>query len=204
LTSRSAQLALAFVVVAGSTACTKFEHAMASIPVFSFMRNAPFIDPYEAPRPAPYGSVPFNSPAGESMGPVEATEAGLNEFAGRITNPLAANDTLAFRAGQVMFERHCAVCHNIDAKGNGPIVGPGKFPMGPNLTLPQTVGRSDGYIYAIIRAGRGLMPSYGPRMSHMERWATVMYLRQLQRASGAQPQAATPTTAPVSTATTAQ
>jgi mono/diheme cytochrome c family protein len=203
--NRKTGLGVVLVLVLGvSAGCTKFEHAMATIPVFSFMRNAPFFDPYEAPRPAPYGSVPFNSPAGESMGALEATEAGLNEFAARITNPLAGNDTLALRAGQVMFERHCAVCHNIDGKGNGPIVGPGKFPMGPNLTLPVTVGRSDGYIYGIIRAGRGLMPSYGPRMSHMERWATVVYLRQLQRASGAQPQAAPAATAPATPATTAQ
>jgi mono/diheme cytochrome c family protein len=187
-----------------STGCTRFENAMASIPVFSFLRNAPFFDPYEAPRPAPYGSVPFNTPAGESLGPLEATEASLNEFAGRITNPLAANDTLALRAGEVMFQRHCAVCHNADGKGNGPIVGQGKFPMGPNLTLPITVGRNDGYIYGVIRAGRGLMPSYGPRMSHLERWAVVNYVRQLQRAAGGQPQAGAPAAAPVPTGTTAQ
>jgi hypothetical protein len=35
-------------------------------------------------------------------------------------------------------------------------------------------------MYAVIRAGRGLMPAYGPRMNHLERWATVMYVRQLQ------------------------
>jgi mono/diheme cytochrome c family protein len=128
----------------------------------------------------------------------------LNEFAGRITNPLAANDTLALRAGKVMFERHCAVCHNADGKGNGPIVGQGKFPMGPNLTLPAVVGRGDGYIYALIRAGRGLMPSYGPRMSHLERWSTVVYLRQLQSTAGGQPPSAAPAPAPVTTTTTAQ
>jgi mono/diheme cytochrome c family protein len=186
------------VMLAG---CTRFENAMATIPVFSFLRNAPFFDPYEAPRPAPYGSVPFNTPAGESLGPLEATESALNEFAGRIRNPYQANDTAALRTGQVMFERHCGVCHNNDGKGNGPIVGQGKFPMGPNLTLPATVGRSDGYIYGVIRAGRGLMPSYGPRMTHLERWATVIYLRELQRASGAQP---AQTAAPAPTTTTAQ
>ena len=122
-----------------------------------------------------------------------------------MTNPLAANDTLALRAGEVMFQRHCAVCHNADGKGNGPIVGQGKFPMAPDLTLPVTVGRNDGYIYGVIRAGRGLMPSYGPRMTHLERWATVNYVRQLQRAAGGQPQA-TPAPAPATapTATTAQ
>jgi hypothetical protein len=76
--------------------------------------------------------------------------------------------------------------------------------MAPNLTLPVTVARTDGYIYAIMRAGRGLMPAYGPRMTHLERWATVNYLRQLQRAAGAAPQAAPPATAPATPATTAQ
>jgi mono/diheme cytochrome c family protein len=160
--------------------CTQFEQAMASIPVFSFMRNAPSFDPYEAPRPAPYGSVAFNTPAGESMAPIESTEAGLNEFGSKIRNPLASNDTLALRAGKTMFDRHCAVCHGAAGKGNGSIVGPGKFPFAPDLTLPVTLARSDGYIYAIVRAGRGLMPAYGPRMNHLERWATVMYVRQLQ------------------------
>ena len=202
--SKRTGLALELALSGPISGCTRIENELAKIPVFSMLRNAPFFDPYEAPRPAPYGSVPFNTPAGESLGPLEATEAGLNEFGGRIRNPLAANDTLALRAGQLMFERHCAVCHNADGKGNGPIVGPGKFPMGPNLTLPVTNGRTDGYLYAIIRAGRGLMPAYGPRMTHLERWATVNYLRQLQRAAGGQTQPVTPATQPVSPATTAQ
>lgn len=168
-----------------TSACTRIENVLASIPVFSFMRDAPFFDPYEAPRPAPYGSVPFSTPAGESLGPVEATEAGLNEFAGRISNPYTAGDTLALRAGQVMFERHCSVCHGPAGKGDGSIIGQGKFPFAPDLTLPATVARSDGYVYAIIRAGRGLMPAYGPRMTHNERWATVMYVRQLQSGAAA-------------------
>lgn len=204
MTSKRIGIAFALALALVNGACTRFENAMASIPVFSFLRNAPSFDPYEAPRPAPYGSVPYNTPAGESLGPLEATETALTEFGSRITNPYAANDTLALRTGQVMFERHCAVCHNVDAKGNGPIVGPGKFPMAPNLTLPITVARTDGYIYALIRAGRGLMPAYGPRMTHLERWATVNYLRQLQRAAGTQPQAVAPAAAPATPATTAQ
>jgi mono/diheme cytochrome c family protein len=175
------------------SACTKMEDGSASIPVFSFMRNSPAIDPYEAPRPAPYGSVPYGTPAGESLGPLESSDAALTEFAGRITNPFAAGDTAALRAGQVMFERNCAVCHGVQGKGNGSIIGPGKFPMAPDLTLPVTQARGDGYIYAIIRAGRGLMPSYGPRMNHLERWATVMYIRQLQGGSAPLPAPTTTT-----------
>lgn len=173
-------LALALTLALAVSGCTQFEDAMASIPVFSFLRNAPSFDPYEAPRPAPYGSVAFDTPAGESLGPLESTEAGLNEYGARIANPLAPGDTLALRAGKVMFERNCAVCHGQIGRGDGPLIGPGKFPFAPDLTLPVTVQRTDGYLYAVIRAGRGLMPAYGPRMNHLERWATVMYVRQLQ------------------------
>jgi mono/diheme cytochrome c family protein len=193
-------LALALALAPALSGCTQMEDAAASIPVFSFMRNSPAIDPYEAPRPAPYGSVPYGSPAGESLGPTEASEDGLNALAGRITNPFTRGDTTAMRVGQVMFERHCAVCHGPQGKGDGPILGQGKFPFAPDLTLPTTRARSDGYIYAVIRAGRGLMPSYGPRTNHLERWAIVEYVRSLSGAAPAPAPTTSPATAPATTA----
>ena len=84
-------VAVVLALAPALSGCTQMEDAAASIPVFSFMRNSPAIDPYESPRPAPYGSVPYGSPAGESLGPTEASEEGLNALAGRITNPLACD-----------------------------------------------------------------------------------------------------------------
>jgi mono/diheme cytochrome c family protein len=176
--------------------CTRFENVMANIPVFSFMRNAPFFDPYEAPRPAPPNAVPFSSPAGDVPLPIPNTMAGLDAFGATAVNPLPATDTTVLKVGKVMFERHCAVCHGPQGGGNGPILNApgetGKFPYAPNLMVPITVARTDGYLYAIIDVGRGLMPAYGPRMTHIERWATVNYLRHLQRQSGAGVPAAPP------------
>ena len=60
-------------------------------------------------------------------------------------------------------------------------------PLAPNLTAPLTVGRTDGYLYALIWVGRGLMPAYGPRIPHRERWAIVHYVRQLQAVAAQQP-----------------
>ncbi|MGH7461585.1 MAG: c-type cytochrome, partial [Longimicrobiales bacterium] len=146
------------------------------------------IDPYESPRPAPPGAVPYASPAGDVPPPIVPTVAGLEAFGATARNPLAMSDTTALRVGQVMYDRHCAVCHGAQGKGDGPVVGPGKFPpLVPNVTLPITVGRTDAYIYAVMSAGRSLMPSYGPRMSNHELWATVNYVRQLQRQAGAAP-----------------
>jgi mono/diheme cytochrome c family protein len=85
------------------------------------------------------------------------------------------------------------VCHGPQGQGDGTIVGQDRYPaLAPNLTLPASVARTDGYIYAIIRVGRGIMPAYGPRTSHLERWAIVNYVRQLQQSAGAAPAAQPP------------
>lgn len=182
-----AVVALSSVV---TPACTKIDNALASVPIFAFLREAPSFDPYEHPLPAPPGAVPFSSPNGAVLPPQEATDAALNAFAStpQGQNPLAANDTAALRVGQVMYERHCLVCHGPQGLGDGPIIGPGKFAFPPPslLAAPATT-RPDGYLYAIVRAGRGLMPAYGPRMTHMERWAVVNYVNSLQAGAGAQP-----------------
>ena len=43
----------------------------------------------------------------------------------------------------------------------------------------QAKARSDGYIWGMIRNGRGLMPPYN-RIEEMDRWDVVNYLRGLQ------------------------
>ena len=40
-------------------------------------------------------------------------------------------------------------------------------------------GRTDGYIFGMIRNGRGLMPPYN-RIEEMDRWDVVNYVRALQ------------------------
>ena len=193
--SRAAALAALSLSFA---ACTPLDNALASVPFLAFMRNAPFFDPYEAPRNAPPGSIPFESPAGAYMAPLEPTDAALNAFAASPAgqNPYAHEDSAALAHGQKMYERHCAVCHGDDATGNGRIVGPGKFPMNPPNLI--TSGRSEGYIYGIIRTGRTLMPSYGARTSHTDRWAIATYIQHLQAQAGsaAAPAPAAATTTP--------
>jgi mono/diheme cytochrome c family protein len=80
-----------------------------------------------------------------------------------------------------MYDRMCAVCHGIDGIGtNAYIVS--RHPILPayNLAGAQVQGYSDQYIYGMIRVGRGLMPEYGSRVTHFDRWAIVTYVRRLQ------------------------
>jgi mono/diheme cytochrome c family protein len=177
---RFALVAAATVALGG---CTQLDNAIASVPYLAMMRNAPFFDPYEAPLPPPPGSIPYESPAGVHMPPQEATEDALNAFAASnlAKNPYAHDDTTVLAFGKKMYERNCSVCHGADGKGNGPIVGRGKFPMGPSLVIST---KSEGYMYGIMRSGRGLMPSYGARVNHSERWAIATYVLHLQAQGG--------------------
>jgi mono/diheme cytochrome c family protein len=182
---------VALLALAGG--CTPMDNALAAVPVFSFLRESPAFDPYEAPRPAPPGSVPFSSPAGAYEPAIQPTQAGLMAFAatpyGR--NPLPPGDAASLELGRAMYERYCTVCHSANGAGNGPVVGPGKVPLGPAINSGAAVTHPDGYLYAIIKAGRTFMPPYGARTTDRERWAIVNYLRQLQGATGG-PAAAQP------------
>jgi mono/diheme cytochrome c family protein len=180
---------LLLVLTLSSTACTRIDNALASVPIFAFLRNAPSFDPYEAPRGAPPGSVPFNAPNGVPDAPVAATDAAITAYGATLKNPMAA-DEAGLARGKLLFERHCLVCHGVQGAGDGPVIGPGKFPFATNLTLPATAARSDGYIYGMIRVGRGLMPAYGSRTSDVDRWQIVNYVRTLQRGAAATPGAA--------------
>ena len=51
----------------------------------------------------------------------------------------------------------------------------------PSLLTPRARGYTDGYIYSIIRYGRGVMPRYGDKVVvPAERWAIVSHVRKLQ------------------------
>ena len=91
---------------------------------------------------------------------------------------LVAADEASLARGQVVFNRMCAPCHGVQGAGDGPTTQVGMLPM--PLTSDQARGFSDGYIYSIIRVGRGLMPAYGHQVTHFDRWNVVNYVRQLQ------------------------
>lgn len=79
--------------------------------------------------------------------------------------------------GRKYYQINCEVCHGPGGHGNGPAVRYGV--PAPNLLTPITLNRTDGYIYGMIRNGRGFMPTYD-RIEDMDRWDVVNYLRALQ------------------------
>ena len=173
-----AVLGLLVVSTLGLSGCTEIEDAMASVDILNFMRESPAFDPYEAPRMPPERSVPAEGPGEAWEPPIENTDAAIRAWGDTMTNPLSMSDDVLTH-GAELFQTYCAVCHGAGGAGDGPLVGAGKLPFATNLLLPTTVDRSDGYLYGVIRLGRGLMPSYR-RIPPSERWAVVNYVRHLQ------------------------
>ena len=194
-------LALSF----GATSCKPLDDVM----VWAFgrsMRDSRSFDPYESPRPPAEGSMPFaagNYPAqmGEvNVGQPELVPYDIPSFtaadmqqglvASAMVNPVAPTEESLAR-GQLMYERYCAVCHGAEGLSAGAPIMPA-FPLMAafNLASGRALGFSDGYIYGMIRVGRGLMPAYGYRVTHFDRWHIVNYVRQLQGPAAAAPGAA--------------
>jgi len=108
-----------------------------------------------------------------------ALPATIDSMAG-LRNPTAASDS-SLANGRKYFQINCAVCHGDRAMGDGPAT---RFGMpGINLVTDVTKTRTDGYIFGMIRNGRGLMPPYN-RIEELDRWDVVNYLRALQGVNG--------------------
>jgi mono/diheme cytochrome c family protein len=161
------------------------------------MRDQSSFDPYENPMPAPEGSVAFasgNLPAraGEvNLGQPEGLEdvpapftqldvLNQAEVVVNLRNTVPATQS-SIQRGEELFLRFCAPCHGPNGAGVTGYIIPAGYPPYPLMT-DRVKGFTDGYIYGMIRVGRGLMPSYGHRISHYDRWNVVNYLRVLQGA----------------------
>ena len=96
-----------------------------------------------------------------------------------LPNPVAPDDR-SFLNGRKYYQVNCAVCHGEAGDGNGALkqLNPA-YGFPPSLQTESAKGRSDGYIWGMIRNGRGLMPPYN-RIEEADRWDVVNYVRGLQ------------------------
>jgi mono/diheme cytochrome c family protein len=170
------------------------------IPWFDHMIHARYIRPYETqqvPRYSPEESVPVRG--SEPDWSAEWT-TGKTTTANALKNPLStprppgASVPVIPRnieaAGDTLYQNFCTVCHGPTGNADGTV----SRQMGaPSLLTPRARAYTDGYLYSIIRYGRGVMPRYGDKLVvPAERWAVVSHLRKLQSQSPAGPGDATP------------
>lgn len=163
------------------------------IPWFDHMITARYVHPYETasvPRYTVEGTVPVTG--GEPDWSAEWTK-GVLTTANALRNPFAPEGQSEPRlpgpevpvisrdldaAGDTLYQNFCAVCHGTAGDAKGPI---SNRIAAPSLLTGRARGYSDGYLYSIIRYGRGVMPRYGDKVySASDRWAIVNHLRKLQ------------------------
>jgi mono/diheme cytochrome c family protein len=164
---------------------------------FTDFKDQPDIDPWQSPadtigaRGNPQFSVAVTGRTAPGFmasyangGPV------LDDTLARLRNPVPA-DARSLDNGRKYYQINCAVCHGLaggaqpsapggGALGDGPVAGPkyGFYP--PSLRTDRVRNFPDGYIWGVIRNGRGTMPPYD-RIEEMDRWDVVNYIRALQQ-----------------------
>ncbi|MDZ4674017.1 MAG: cytochrome c [Gemmatimonadota bacterium] len=181
---RTALAALAVTVLGG---CNFYYNTLPSpddalklIPYFDHMIKSQAPSPYQRmdiPRNTVAGTVPVNKFEYDW-----ATEfrSGNATTADALPNPTLATAGVTLARGDTLYHTYCALCHG--PTGNlGGTVGP---KVGaPSLMTVSARDRSDGYLYSIIRYGRGVMGRYGDKVVRpQDRWAIVNYVRTLQAA----------------------
>jgi mono/diheme cytochrome c family protein len=151
---------------------------------FTDFKAQPKYDPWESPndsipmRGNPQNSVSIFGSAAPGYAVSRAALPATIDSMASIPNPVPA-DARSLLNGRKHYAINCAVCHGDKGMGDGPIVAKG-YPGIPLAGAASPApGRTDGYIWGMIRNGRGLMPSYN-RIEEMERWDVVNYVRGLQ------------------------
>ena len=157
---------------------------------FTDFKRQPKIDPWEPvsqnesdtttpPRGQPKYSVPVQGTSAAAYAiSYGALPVVIDSFS-VVPNPMPV-DERSLDNGRKYYQINCAVCHGASGDGNGGLkrVNPG-YGYAPSLLAVSGMGRSEGYLYGMIRNGRGSMPNYN-RIEEPDRWDVVNYVRTLQ------------------------
>lgn len=152
------------------------DDAVAVVPWFSTMHYGLAVQPYKwpVPRPPVEGTVPVTG----AEVPTPITRANL-PMIDAMQNPVPQT-ARSLERGKLRYEVYCQPCHGAGGAGDGPVNE--KLLVTPSLLTDQAKRYTDGYIHAIVRHGRAIMPAYGDRVPGDERWDVVNYVRLLQGA----------------------
>jgi mono/diheme cytochrome c family protein len=128
-----------------------------------WMDHQPSWKPYQSPvlvPPAtavPFSAIEIVSPQAELKNPAIPSESSLSN-------------------GKKFFDINCALCHGQTPGKPGP-VGAKLKPPPPGLDPELVKGRSDSHIFNAITNGFGRMPSFKGKISPLERWDLINFLR---------------------------
>lgn len=178
------------------------DHLWYRIAWFDHMIKSPAVNPYsraDVPREVVKGSVPLGGGEADwqTGDPAMLAYAFDQAVADRLANPTRTGGPMPkpgpalpeipaelVARGDTLYHTYCAVCHGDKGAGDGPVAA--RFVGVPSLLTERARGYTDGYLYSIVRYGRGLMPKYGDKLpDQRDRWAIVNHVRALQAAGAA-------------------
>ncbi|UIF91093.1 cytochrome c [Cupriavidus sp. UYPR2.512] len=97
----------------------------------------------------------------------------------------------AIALGARVYAQHCAGCHGVDGRGEGPLAASlANWP--PTLASPLLARRADGELFWHVlagmrdRYGQPTMPAFGDALSHREAWAVIDYMKAMSAGGGAE------------------
>jgi mono/diheme cytochrome c family protein len=171
------------------TAVALMPMAFSACSWFTDFKDQPAIQPWDsvadsiAPRGQPVNSVPVTGLTTPGYTFSYAPLPNVVDSMSVLPNPhdpaklsVAELDS-SLANGRRYYQSNCAVCHGDGGIGNGPATKYGV--PGISIVYDGTKARADGYIYGMLRNGRGSMPSYN-RIEEPDRWDVVNYVRGLQ------------------------
>jgi len=172
---RWAGIALSVPVVLAASGCEWFTDFKRQPSIWTWEVTSAK-DSLKPSRGSPQFSVPVSGTAVAGFQVSYAALPATIDSMASIPNPTPVS-AASLANGRKYYQINCSPCHGEKGMGDGPAT---QFGMpGINLTTDVTRGRADGYIFGMIRNGRGLMPPYN-RIEEMDRWDVVNYLRGLQ------------------------
>ncbi len=127
----------------------------------------------------PAGTMPVDAVPGN---PLLTTGTVDGHYADRIPIPV---DRPLVEKGRTNFETYCGTCHGILGDGVSVVADKMSLRKPPSLHEQRIRDFPPGKVFATVRQGFGLMPSYAVQLSIEETWGVVAYVRALQLARGA-------------------
>ncbi len=112
------------------------------------------------------------------------------EIAAKIVSPFEGIDTPELLAdGKALYIMYCTHCHGVKGEGDGKVatgvtidgVERSAYAGVANLKGDAYKDITEGHIFHVITAGKGLMAPHGSQISQEDRWKISRYVKTLQK-----------------------